>query len=44
MFSEVVQKFQDLSYFDQHFVTGQCGQTVIEMVQGGIEIVGSLTI
>ena len=33
IFSEVVQKFQDLSYFDQHFVTGQCGQTVIEMVQ-----------
>ena len=22
IFSEVVQKFQDLSYFDQHFVTG----------------------
>jgi len=33
IFSEVVQKFQDLSYFDQHFVTSQCGQTIIEMVQ-----------
>ena len=33
IFSEVVQKFQELSYFDQHFVTSQCGQTVIEMVQ-----------
>jgi len=33
IFSEVVGKFQELSYFDQHAVTSQCGQTVIEMVQ-----------
>ena len=33
IFSEVVSKFQELSYFDQHLVTSQCGQTVIEMVQ-----------
>ena len=31
--SEVVSKFQELSYFDQHLVTSQCGQTVLEMVQ-----------
>ena len=33
IFSEVVSKFQELSYFDQHLVTSQCGQTVLEMVQ-----------
>ena len=33
IFSDVVSKFQELSYFDQHLVTGQCGQAVIEMVQ-----------
>ena len=33
IFSEVVRKFEELSYFDQHTVTSQCGQTVIEMVQ-----------
>ena len=33
IFNEVVGKFQELSYFDQHACTSQCGQTVIEMVQ-----------
>ena len=32
IFSEVVTKFQELSYFDQHSVTSQCGHTVTEMV------------
>ena len=32
IFSEVVTKFQELSYFDQHSVTSQCGQAIIEMV------------
>ena len=33
IFSEVVGKFEELSFFDQHTVTSQCGQTVLEMVQ-----------
>ena len=33
IFSDVVSKFQELSYFDQHTVTSQCGQAVIEMIQ-----------
>jgi len=33
MFGEVILKFQELSYFDQHLVTFQCGQTVLEMIQ-----------
>ena len=33
IFSDVVNKFQELSYFDQHTVTSQCGQAVIEMIQ-----------
>ena len=32
IFSDVVTKFQELSYFDQHCVTSQCGQAVCEMV------------
>ena len=32
IFSEVVSKFQELSYFDQHAVTSACGQTIVEMV------------
>ena len=33
LFGEVVTRFQELSYFDQHLVTATCGQAVIEMVQ-----------
>ena len=32
IFSDVVTKFQELSYFDQHSVTSQCGHAVTEMV------------
>lgn len=34
IFGDVVTRFQDLSYFDQHVVTNKCGQAVIEMLQG----------
>jgi mediator of RNA polymerase II transcription subunit 12 len=37
LFGEVVARFQELSYFDQHLVTATCGQAVIEMVQAGLE-------
>ena len=32
IFEQVVQRFQNLSYYDQHFVSYQCGQTMIEML------------
>ncbi|XP_057325001.1 mediator of RNA polymerase II transcription subunit 12 [Microplitis mediator] len=33
-FEAVTQKFQNLSYFDQHVVTWQCATQVIEMLNG----------
>ena len=32
IFEQVVQRFQNLSYYDQHCVSQQCGQTMIEML------------
>ena len=32
IFEQVVQRFQNLSYYDQHCVSYQCGQTMIEML------------
>ena len=32
IFEHVVQRFQNLSYYDQHCVSQQCGQTMIEML------------
>ena len=32
IFEQVAQRFQNLSYYDQHHVTFQCGQTMIEML------------
>lgn len=32
LFDTVVQKFQNLSFYDQHSVTHQCGQAVLEML------------
>ena len=31
-FEDIAQKFQNLSYYDQHCVSQQCGQTMIEML------------
>ncbi|TRY73773.1 hypothetical protein TCAL_00950 [Tigriopus californicus] len=31
-YKDVVTSFQSLSYYDQHAVTHQCGQTVVEMI------------
>eukprot|EP00095_Tigriopus_kingsejongensis_P004973 maker-scaffold96_size378025-snap-gene-2.33 protein:Tk04973 transcript:maker-scaffold96_size378025-snap-gene-2.33-mRNA-1 annotation:"mediator of rna polymerase ii transcription subunit 12" len=31
-YKDVVASFQGLSYYDQHSVTHQCGQTVVEMI------------
>ena len=32
IFEQVIQRFQTLSYYDQHHVSFQCGQTMIEML------------
>lgn len=32
IFFQVIQRFQNLSYYDQHYVSYQCGQTMIEML------------
>ena len=32
IFDNVVQRFQRLSYFDQHTVTHQCGTVAVEML------------
>ena len=32
IFSDILMKFQELSYFDQHIVTSQCGHVVMEIV------------
>ena len=31
-FEDIAQKFQNLSYYDQHYISQQCGQTMIKML------------